>query len=104
KLGVADAVADVVETGATLRAQGLEIFGPAVLESEAVLIASPHGDGQPSKPGFKRLLRRLDGVIAARRFVLVDYDVHRDNLAATVAVAPGVESPTVSSLHDPDWV
>lgn len=104
KLGVADAVADVVETGATLRAQGLEIFGAPVLQSEAVLIGSPHDDSQPSKPGFKRLLRRLDGVIVARRFVLVDYDVHRDNLDATVAVAPGVESPTVSSLHDSDWV
>lgn len=99
KLGVADAIADVVETGATLRAQGLEPFGEEILRSEAVLIG---GEGQPT--GLKRLIRRLHGVIVARRFVLVDYDVHRDNLTASVAVAPGVESPTVSPLHDPDWV
>lgn len=102
KLGVADAIADVVETGATLRAQGLEPFGPEILRSEAVLIGG-NGGGEAPK-GLKRLMRRLDGVIVARKFVLVDYDVHRDNLAASVAVAPGVESPTVSPLHDPDWV
>lgn len=102
KLGVADAIADVVETGATLRAQGLEPFGTEILRSEAVLIG---GAGETEYPkGLKRLKRRLRGVVVARSYVLVDYDVHRDNLPACVAVAPGMESPTVSPLHDPDWV
>ena len=70
RLGVADAVADVVETGSTLRKQGLEIFGPVILESEAVLI-SRHSD----VPGLQTLLRRLQGVMVARQFVLMDYDL-----------------------------
>ncbi|TBN56740.1 ATP phosphoribosyltransferase [Glaciihabitans arcticus] len=99
KLGVADAVADVVSTGSTLRAQGLEIFGPVILESSAVLI-STRGD----LPGIATLQRRLQGVLVARQFVLVDYDVPKTLLEAATAVTPGLESPTVSPLHDPDWV
>ena len=38
QLGVADVIADVVETGSTLRAAGLEVFGETILDSEAVLI------------------------------------------------------------------
>lgn len=99
KLGVADAVADVVETGTTLRTQGLEPFGDAILSSEAILI----GSGVEA-PGLAKLRRRLNGVLVARRYVLLDYDVHRDSLDETVRVASGMESPTVSPLHDPDWV
>lgn len=98
RLGVADAVADVVETGATLRAQGLEVFGEPILSSEAVLI----GSGQ-DRPGLSTLRRRLQGVIVARDFVLVDYDIERSRLDAAIAVASGFESATVSPLHDPDW-
>ena len=99
KLGVADAVADVVSTGSTLRAQGLEIFGPVILESTAVLISTT-----PDKPGISTLQRRLQGVLVARQFVLVDYDVPVKLLAAATAVTPGLESPTISPLQDPDWV
>jgi ATP phosphoribosyltransferase len=99
RLGVADAVADVVETGSTLRAQGLEIFGPVILESTAVLIAS-----RPELPGVSVLQRRLQGVLHARQFVLVDYDVPVALLEAATRVTPGIESPTVSPLHDPEWV
>ncbi|MGO1392162.1 ATP phosphoribosyltransferase [Agrococcus casei] len=99
KLGVADAVADVVETGTTLRTQGLEPFGDAILSSEAILI----GSGVEA-PGLAKLRRRLNGVLVARRYVLLDYDVHRDSLDETVRVASGMESPTVSPLHDPGWV
>jgi ATP phosphoribosyltransferase len=99
KLGVADAVADVVSTGSTLRAQGLEIFGPVILESTAVLISTT-----PDKPGISTLQRRLQGVLVARQFVLVDYDVPVRLLAAATAVTPGLESPTISPLQDPDWV
>jgi len=99
RLGVADAVADVVETGTTLRKQGLEIFGPVILESEAVLISSPAGAS-----GVDTLLRRLQGVMVARQYVLVDYNLPVALLDSAVALTPGVESPTVSPLGEPDWV
>ncbi|HAQ59084.1 MAG TPA: ATP phosphoribosyltransferase [Microbacterium sp.] len=99
RLGVADAVADVVSTGTTLRQAGLEIFGPVILESEAVLIGGPH-----EKEGTDTLLRRLRGVMVARRFVLVDYDLPAALLDKAAAVAPGIESPTISPLRDPEWV
>ncbi len=99
RLGVADAVADVVSTGTTLRQAGLEIFGPVILESDAVLIAGPD-----EKEGTETLLRRLRGVMVARRFVLVDYDLPAALLDQATAVAPGIESPTISPLRDPEWV
>ncbi len=98
RLGVADAVADVVETGTTLRAQGLEIFGPVILQSTAVLIS-----GAARADGLDVLERRLNGVLVARRYVMVDYDLPRRLLDEAAAVAPGIESPTVSPLHDPEW-
>jgi len=99
KLGVADAVADVVSTGSTLRAQGLEIFGPVILESTAVLVSTT-----PDKLGISTLQRRLHGVLVARQFVLMDYDVPLTLLEQATAITPGIESPTVSPLHDPQWV
>lgn len=99
RLGVADAVADVVETGATLRKQGLATFGDPILQSEAVLISS----GRESD-GLATLRRRLDGVLVARRFVIVDYDIRKTDLDAAIAVCPGVESATVSPLRDDEWV
>ncbi|MCK6065289.1 MULTISPECIES: ATP phosphoribosyltransferase [Microbacterium] len=99
QLGVADAVADVVSTGTTLRQAGLEIFGPALLHSEAVLIAGPR-----DAEGTDTLLRRLRGVLVARRYVLIDYDLPARLVDDAVAVAPGIESPTISPLRDPEWV
>lgn len=99
RLGVADAVADVVSTGSTLRAQGLEIFGPVILESTAVLISA-----KPDIAGISTLQRRLQGVLVARQYVLIDYDIPVALLEAATKVTPGIESPTVSPLHDPEWV
>lgn len=99
RLGVADAVADVVSTGSTLRAQGLEIFGPVILNSTAVLISRA-----ADVPGVSTLQRRLHGVLVARQFVLVDYDVPLTLLEKATQITPGIESPTVSPLHDPEWV
>lgn len=99
RLGVADAVADVVSTGTTLRQAGLEIFGPVILESEAVLIAGPS-----DADGADTLLRRLRGVMVARRYVLIDYDLPAALIDQAVAIAPGIESPTISPLRDPAWV
>jgi len=99
RLGVADAVADVVSTGATLRAQGLEIFGPIILESEAVLISS-----KPDLPGIETLKRRLHGVWVAKQYVLMDYDLPQALIDEASRITPGLESPTVSPLRDPAWV
>jgi ATP phosphoribosyltransferase len=99
QLGVADAIADVVETGTTLRQAGLEIFGPVIIESEAVLISRP-GDAD----GTERLLRRLRGVIVARQYVLLDYDLPVELIEKATAIASGRESPTISPLQDPKWV
>ncbi|MHC5796230.1 ATP phosphoribosyltransferase [Lacisediminihabitans sp. FW035] len=99
KLGVADAVADVVSTGSTLRAQGLEIFGPVILESSAVLISAKTG-----LAGITTLQRRLQGVLVARQYVLMDYDLPVALIEAASAMTPGLESPTVSPLRDREWV
>ncbi|MCW3494496.1 ATP phosphoribosyltransferase [Microbacterium sp. SSM24] len=99
RLGVADAVADVVSTGTTLRQAGLEIFGPKILESEAVLISGPTDAG-----GTDTLLRRLRGVMVARRYVMIDYDLPATLVDDAVAIAPGIESPTIAPLRDPQWV
>jgi len=99
RLGVADAVADVVSTGSTLRSEGLQIFGPVILESSAVLIAA-----RTDIAGIATLHRRLQGVIVAHQYVLVDYDVPLDLLDAATSITPGIESPTISPLQDPLWV
>lgn len=99
-LGVADAVADVVETGATLRAAGLEAFGDPILQSEAVLIRPTTAPG----PGLAVLDRRVHGVQVAQRYVLMDYDCPVEHVEQAVAVTPGFESPTVSPLHRRGWV
>jgi ATP phosphoribosyltransferase len=101
RLGVADVVADVVETGSTLKAAGLEVFGEPILHSEAVLIRPADRD---VPGGLEVLDRRLQGVIVAREYVLVDYDVPVDRVEAAAAITPGLESPTVSPLRDAGWV
>lgn len=99
RLGVADAIADVVETGTTLKQAGLEVFGPVILKSEAVLIQGP-----TEAEGTETLLRRLRGIMVAQRYVMVDYDLPTALVDAAVAVAPGIESATISPLRDPEWV
>ena len=98
-LGVADAIADVVETGTTLRQQGLEVFGEPILRSEAVLIRR----ADASEGGVDVLHRRLTGVVTAREYVLLDYDCPAAIVEQAVQLTPGLESPTVSTLHDESW-
>ncbi|NBO08245.1 MAG: ATP phosphoribosyltransferase [Actinobacteria bacterium] len=97
RLGVADAIADVVSTGTTLRQAGLEIFGEPIFKSEAVLIS------RTESPALETLIRRLQGVIIARQYVLMDYDVSNDLVEAACKITPGIESPTVSPLHSSGW-
>ncbi len=100
-LGVADVIADVVETGTTLRAAGLDVFGEPILHSEAVLIRR---EDAPESAAVDVLARRLQGVLVARRYVLMDYDVRVELVQKACELTPGLESPTVSPLHDKGWV
>lgn len=101
QLGVSDLVADVVETGSTLKAAGLSVFGDPLMHSEAVLITTA---AHQADPQLATLVRRLQGVLVARSYVLVDYNAPVENLEALLEVTPGVDSPTISPLHDPAWV
>ena len=100
RLGVADLIADVVSTGGTLRQAGLQVFGEVILQSEAILIER-YGSSRSEE--VETLLRRLQGVVTARQFVLVDYDVKSEFLDAACALTPGIESPTISPLQKSDW-
>ncbi|MCD0447017.1 ATP phosphoribosyltransferase [Glycomyces sp. A-F 0318] len=100
-LGVADAIADVVETGTTLKQAGLAVFGDPIMHSEAVLVRKT-GNGQGG--AVEQLLRRLRGVLVARSYVMLAYDVRAELLESAVELTPGIESPTVSPLHREGWV
>lgn len=101
RLGVADVIADVVETGTTLRQAGLEIVGDVIMESEAVLIRR---QGEADPDDFEIFKRRIDGVLVARSYVMMDYDIPLTFVDQAVALTPGIESPTVSPLHREGWV
>jgi ATP phosphoribosyltransferase len=100
RLGVADAVCDVVETGTTLRAAGLRIIGEPVLDSEAILVRR---EGAEEIPAVAQLRRRLRGVLVARQYVMLDYDCPNEILEKATAITPGIEGPTVSPLQTPGW-
>ena len=101
QLGVADVIADVVSTGGTLKQAGLVVFGEPLLESEAIVIKRK---GVEVRAEVSTLIRRLQGVVIARQYVLVDYDVEKKNLDAACKVTPGLESPTISPLQKEGWV
>mgnify|MGYP002629905511 CR=1 FL=1 len=99
RLGVADAIADVVSTGNTLRQAGLKVIGESMLESEAVLISSSKTSNE-----MQVLIHRLNSVIIARQYVLMDYDVKSELVEAACALTPGIESPTISPLKVEGWM
>jgi ATP phosphoribosyltransferase len=98
---VADVIADVVETGATLRQAGLEIVAEPILQSEGVVITR-RGVEHPA--GFDVFRRRLESVIVARTYVMMDYDIRVEQMEEAMVLTPGIESPTVSPLHREGWV
>jgi ATP phosphoribosyltransferase len=100
KLGVADVIADVVSTGGTLRQAGLKVFGEPLLSSEAIFIER---SGAQRKSETETIVRRLQGVVLARQYVLVDYDVKSVDLEKACSLTPGLESPTISPLQKSDW-
>jgi ATP phosphoribosyltransferase len=98
---VADLIADVVSTGNTLRQAGLEIFADPILISEAILITR---ESETNNPSLQILLRRLQGVVTARGYVLLDYDIPKTKAGEACAITPGLESPTISPLQNDQWV
>ncbi|SDS06248.1 ATP phosphoribosyltransferase [Corynebacterium timonense] len=101
KLGVADAIADVVSTGQTLRQQGLAPFGEPMTSSEAVVV---------KRAGFELdarhdvLLKRITGILNAQNYLMIDYNISRDALDTSSAITPGITGPTVSPLSREGWV
>lgn len=102
ELGVAQVIADVVETGTSLRNAGLEVIGEPIMTSEAVVVRRTGAD--PEHARVQQFLRRLQGVLVARSYVMMDYDCRVENLEQAVALTPGLESPTISPLHHEGWV
>lgn len=96
-LGVADVVADVVATGSTLRQSGLKPIGNVIIDSSAILIA------RDRNARFDLIIRRLQSVVFARQYVIMDYDVAEENLERATTVTPGFESPTISPLQKVGW-
>ncbi|MEW2118592.1 ATP phosphoribosyltransferase [Streptomyces sp. NPDC005474] len=105
ELGVAEVIADVVETGTSLRNAGLEVFGEPITKSEAIVIRRVGVEVEESAESkVQQFLRRLQGVLVARTYVMMDYDCRVEQLERAVALTPGLESPTVSPLHNEGWV
>lgn len=101
QLGVADAIADVVGSGRTLRQHGLAAFGDPVCTSEAVLVERVESASSPERA---QLVARLQGVVFAQQYLILDYDCPRSLLDEAIAITPGLESPTLAPLADADWV
>jgi ATP phosphoribosyltransferase len=101
ELGVADAIADVVESGRTLVEAGLEIIGAPIMKSEAIVIQRT---GSQPDEDLKLLLKRLEGILVAREFVLLEYVVPKESIQEACRITPGVKSPTVSPVNEEGWL
>jgi ATP phosphoribosyltransferase len=104
QLGVADAIADVVGSGRTLSLHDLSAFGESLCDSEAVLSERDGGDDDPNRPARDQLAARVQGVVFGQQYLMLDYDCPRAVLESATAITPGLESPTIAPLADPDWV
>src|SRR5690606_37579768 len=102
QLGVADAIADVVGSGRTLRQHNLVAFGASLCDSEGVLIEREGSDRDDK--ARNQLIDRVKGVVFAQQYLMLDYDCPKSLLDRAAQITPGLESPTVSPLTDPDWV
>ncbi|PIE74846.1 MAG: ATP phosphoribosyltransferase [Deltaproteobacteria bacterium] len=102
ELGVADAIADVVETGKTMKEAGLVTIGSPILKSEAVLIC--RNSDRMSEKDIYIFTRRIKGILTAREYVIVEYDIEKKFLEKAVSITPGIESPTVSPLSKEGWI
>ncbi|PSQ70238.1 MAG: ATP phosphoribosyltransferase [Bacteroidetes bacterium QH_2_64_26] len=102
QLGVADVIADVVQTGRTIDEAGLKTIGNPILHSEAVLVAQNGATAETE--AAQHFAERMRGIIVAREYVVVEYDLPEDHLPEAREITPGIESPTVSPLSKEGWV
>jgi len=98
-LGLADGIVDLVETGTTMRAAGLEEVS-TILKTQAVLVSNPH-TAYPEL--VEKIRKRLAGYLTASRYVMITYNVHRSTLPQASKVTPGKRSPSVMNLDDTNW-
>lgn len=101
-LGVADGIVDLVESGETMRAAGLHAI-ETLLSSQAVLIKSSKPKAENAEL-IRRITSRIEGVIAAGRYVLCNYNIARARVGDATSITPGRRAATVSPLDDPEWV
>jgi len=101
RLCVADAVADVVDTGTTLKQAGLVTIGEPILVSQSVLL---RGQSTRDSVETENFIRRISSVLLAREYVMVDYDIEQSKVEQATKITPGIESPTISPLHLTGWV
>lgn len=101
QLGVADAIADVVGSGRTLRQHQLTAFGESLCDSEGVLLQRA---GAERTKAAQRFIARVQGVVYGQRYVMLDYDCPKILLESAMKITPGLESPTVAPMADDDWV
>ena len=104
QLGVADAIADVVGSGRTLRLHDLVAFGESLCDSEAVLIERAGNGDDTNRAARDQLAARVQGVVFGQQYLMLDYDCPRTVLDRATKITPGLESPTIAPLADPDWV
>ncbi|HET9890769.1 MAG TPA: ATP phosphoribosyltransferase [Mycobacterium sp.] len=104
QLGVADAIADVVGSGRTLSLHNLVAFGEPLCDSEAVLIESEQNGTSGTQAARDQLVARIQGVVFGQQYLMLDYDCPRSVQDRATAITPGLESPTIAPLADPDWV
>jgi ATP phosphoribosyltransferase len=107
QLGVADAIADVVGSGRTLGLHDLVAFGEPLCDSEAVLIERTDHDSRDQREAAAardQLVARVQGVVFGQQYLMLDYDCPRSVMDKATAITPGLESPTIAPLADPDWV
>lgn len=102
RLGVADTIADVVESGRTLREAGLKTIGEPILKSEAIVVA--RSEELTQNPKVSIILDRLRGIVVARQYVMIEYDIPKTRLNEACSITPGIESPTVAPLSEEGWI
>ncbi len=102
KLGVADVIADVVESGRTLKEAGLKVIGETIMKSEAILV-SKNASIIKEREEAARFVQRLQGILVAREYVMIEYDIPKASLEQACELTAGIESPTVANLRDPEW-
>lgn len=100
RLGIAQAVIDVVDTGGTLKQAGLRVIGEPLFQSNAALYAHP---GREQQEEVVTLKSRVEGKLVAYEYMMVEYDVPGTILARASEITPGIESPTIAPLQAEGW-